>query len=91
MAGEKEKVSVKNETFSFVDTKGQDFEKIKSEVKMNKDINAPIKKGDVLGKIEYSMDGKKIGETEIVANENVKKAKYKFIFMRMAKYLLQIS
>lgn len=89
--GRKRTVSVKNNTFSFVDTEGKDLSKVKTEVKMNQEINAPIKKGDVIGKIEYTLDGKKIGETNIVADENAKKADYKFTFVNMMRYLLQIS
>lgn len=89
--GRKGTASVKNNKFSFVDTEGKDLSKMKTEVKMNQQINAPIKKGDVVGKIEYTLDGKKIGETNIVSDENVKKADYKFTFVNMLRYLLQIS
>lgn len=89
--GRKGTASVKNNKFSFVDTEGKDLSKMKTEVKMNQQINAPIKKGDVVGKIEYTLDGKKIGETNIVSDENVKKADYKFTFVNMMRYLLQIS
>lgn len=89
--GRKEQISVKNAPFSFVDTGGRDLGKVKSEVVIDKNVNAPVKKGDVLGKIEYSLDGKKIGESSIVSTETVKKADYKFTFSRLMGYLFQIS
>lgn len=89
--GRKEQVSAKNNPFSFVDTKGRDLGTVKSEVFLEDSVNAPIQKGDVLGKVEYSLDGKKIGESSIVATENVKKADYKFTFTKLLGYLFQIS
>lgn len=41
---------------------------------MEKTIKAPVKTGDVVGHIIYSMDGQEIGRSELVAGENVKKA-----------------
>ena len=54
-------------------------------------INAPVRKGDIVGKIEYIMDKKKIGEVKITAEETVDKADYGFTFLKLVKYMFQIT
>ena len=39
---------------------------------LNKDIAAPIKKGDKLGKVYIIIDGNIVGQIDIVSNDNVK-------------------
>lgn len=89
--GEKEKVKIRYRGFSFVDTKGRDLGKIKKEIIMKKEISAPIKIGDIVGKVEYSLDDKVIGENFLEAEENVKKANYMFTLGKMLRMFLQIA
>lgn len=89
--GEKDKVKVQNDTFSYVDTKGGKIDGIESKVTLKDNINAPIRKGDIVGKIEYIMDKKKIGEVKIMAEETVDKADYGFTFLKLVKYMFQIT
>lgn len=89
--GEKDKVKVQNDTFSYVDTKGGKIDGIESKVALKDNINAPVKKGDIVGKIEYIMDKKKIGEVKIMAEETVDKADYGFTFLKLVKYMFQIT
>lgn len=44
--------------------------------KVVNNVEAPINKGDRIGVIEYFIDNKKIGERDIVAKKDVKKADY---------------
>ena len=89
--GEKDKVKVQNDTFSYVDTKGGKIDGIESKVALKDNINAPVRKGDIVGKIEYIMDKKKIGEVKIMAEETVDKADYGFTFLKLVKYIFQIT
>lgn len=89
--GEKDKVKVQNDTFSYVDTKGGKIDGIESKVVLKDNINAPVRKGDIVGKIEYIMDKKKIGEVKIIAEETVDKADYGFTFLKLVKYMFQIT
>lgn len=89
--GEKDKVKVQNDTFSYVDTKGGKIDGIESKVALKDSINAPVRKGDIVGKIEYIMDKKKIGEVKIMAEETVDKADYGFTFLKLVKYMFQIT
>ncbi len=89
--GEKDKVKVQNDTFSYVDTKGGKIDGIESKVVLKDNINAPVRKGDIVGRIEYIMDKKKIGEVKIIAEETVDKADYGFTFLKLVKYMFQIT
>lgn len=64
------------EKFSYLDTQGGAVGKIKKKVRLKKKAEAPVKKGDKAGKAEYYLEGKKIGEVEIVFKENAPKAGY---------------
>ena len=48
-------------------------ENIESKITINKNICAPIKKGDVLGKVDFYLDDKKIGTSNLIANSNIDK------------------
>lgn len=89
--GKKDFVKTKSMGFSYVDTSGNDLSKVKSSIIWNEKITAPVKKGDVLGKIEYSFNGKVIGNTNIIAEESVKKADYLYQFIRMLSFMVQIG
>ncbi len=53
-------------------------------------VSAPIKEGDVIGKVKFSIDGKELGESDICASENVKKIGFFGLWLRMfAKYILR--
>ena len=58
-------------TYVYIDDKGKITHK-----KIINRLIAPIKEGDKIGVVEYFMDGKKIGERDIIAKKNVRKADY---------------
>ena len=58
-------------TYVYIDDKGKITHK-----KIINRLIAPIKEGDKIGVVEYFMDGKKIGERDIIAKKNVIKADY---------------
>lgn len=89
--GKKEKVLIDSAGFSYVDTKGHDLKKIKKNIVMRKDLTAPLKKGEVVGKISYLAGKKVIGETELVAKESVEKSDYVYTFKKMVSYLLGLA
>jgi D-alanyl-D-alanine carboxypeptidase (penicillin-binding protein 5/6) len=45
-------------------------------VVFQKNLSAPIKKNQIIGRLEYSYNNKKIGKVSILASETVGKAKY---------------
>lgn len=74
-------------TFSYLDTAGANLNQIEKSVEMEEKISAPVKKGDVVGRIIYSMDGKEIGSVNILAAESVKKAGFSDYLQRAASML----
>lgn len=74
--GSKKEVNGKAETdFSYVDTEGISFDTIKKEVVLN-ECSAPVKKGEVIGSVNYSAGDKTLGEVPIIATEAVEKLTY---------------
>lgn len=61
--------------FSYTFTSDFDKNKIKRDVQYNK-VSAPIKKGDVVGQIQYSYDRKEMGSLPLVSCEEAKEAGY---------------
>ena len=62
--------------FSYLDTNGANINRIERKVEMNPKVPAPVKKGDAVGNIVYTLDGAEIGRTEIIASKDVKKASF---------------
>ena len=73
--GKEVKVRQKD-TFTYVDTTGADLSKIKSKTRKDKNIKAPLKKGEKVGETVYYLDRKKIGARDIVTTEKVEKQNY---------------
>ncbi len=72
--GKKDKVKCEiKEPFAYLSTDGKNLDNINKEIVYN-NIKAPVKKGDVVGYVTYSLENKEIGKVDIVATENVKKA-----------------
>lgn len=61
-------------TFSYLDTEGTGVNGIERAIVMEEPINAPVRKGDVVGHIVYSLDGNELGRTELIAGADVEKA-----------------
>ncbi|MBE7027487.1 MAG: D-alanyl-D-alanine carboxypeptidase [Ruminococcaceae bacterium] len=64
------------------------LENIKKKITLPSEVEAPIQKGQKLGEIEYFVDSKKVGSTDIIAAEDIKKAGLITIFVRLAENLL---
>lgn len=82
MGGNKESVSARHDSFSICVSKGEK-EKIQPQIQINQDIHAPVKKGEVIGKVSFLLDGKEMGYTEIYSTEDVERIKFGEIFRRM--------
>lgn len=53
--------------------KTTDVNDISANITLNEKITAPIKKGDVLGSVTYTLSGKTLGTVELVAGNDVKR------------------
>ena len=74
--GKKDKVDISTNRFSYVDTKGRDLSKVTKKVFVNKKVKAPVKKNQKVGYIEYYLNDKSIGKSDIVSVTNVEKADF---------------
>ena len=48
-------------------------------------MKAPIKKGDVVGKVIYKINGETVGEGKVFALEDIKKLGYIDLFKKILK------
>lgn len=60
-------------------TKEQDYSKVDTEI-VKSDLRAPVKKGDVVGKVKVLYDGKVINQKKLIAAETVEKGGFLSIF-----------
>ena len=88
--GVEENIEVeRGEKFTYLDVKGKDMKKIKKIEKINKKILAPVRKGDVVGSIVYTLDGNEIGRSDIIAKRGVQKAGFSDYLIKVsAKFLI---
>ena len=63
--------------------KGNDFN-IEQKIEMPDVIQAPVQKGNTVGKVIYNLNGEKIGECNLIINENIDKID----FLNMERYIL---
>lgn len=74
--------------FHYLDTKGRNLGKVEKEILYEKNLKAPVKKGSVVGKAVYTLDGEEIGQMEIVSAENIRKAGFTDYLKKVAGKLL---
>lgn len=74
--------------FSYLDVTGADFSQITKELNLPETVTAPVKKGDVAGRLVYKLNGKEIGSVNILFAEDVRKALFKDYFLKTLGELL---
>ncbi len=57
--------------------------KIERVVNISSDIRAPVKSGQKIGEVIYTLSGKEVGRADIVASSNVQKATFLRIMLRL--------
>ena len=60
--------------FRYLDTEGKNLSQTEKKIVYKKNLQAPVKKGDIVGEAQYLLDGKLVGKTDIVAAKSVEKA-----------------
>lgn len=63
-------------------------QKPKRNIQYKKSLKAPVKEGDQIGKVTYTLSGKEIGSLPVVAAENIPVAKFPQRFYQLLKRLL---
>jgi D-alanyl-D-alanine carboxypeptidase (penicillin-binding protein 5/6) len=79
---EKTVEAVTSEPISLLTKKGEKSEDVKRKIIINKNLKAPIKKGDKIGTIKLIKDGKIFLESPLLANKNVKEAGWWTLYKR---------
>ena len=81
--GREVSVEVKQEkAFQYIDTTGADLSAIEKKPTLNKSLEAPVKKGEKAGDMEYYLNGSKIGSVDIVTCKKVEKMNYRHALER---------
>ena len=89
LGGVTDKCGVIYGSFETVLDKGAD-KNIETTVNLPETLSAPIKLGQKIGKVEYSLNGEKIGEADIVTCDEVSKISYFGLFGKLIKKFLLI-
>ncbi|CAM3436896.1 D-alanyl-D-alanine carboxypeptidase family protein [Cytobacillus oceanisediminis] len=81
--GEKKKIeALTSEPISLLTKKGEGIEDIEQKVTLDKNIKAPIQKGDKIGTLTLTKNGKTLVESPLVAKEDNKEAGWWTLFKR---------
>jgi len=83
---EQEVVLVPQEAFRHVFIGKEDFEQITKELFVYETITAPIKKGEELGAIIYSLHGNELGRIALVAEKDISEAVYLDYLKKILSY-----
>lgn len=89
--GEKQTVPLIAKDDLFVTVKSDCKDKIQKTENIPDVVTSPIKKGEKIGEISYKLDGKLLKSVDIVANEDIPKISFKFIFMDVLDGFLGIN
>lgn len=75
--------------FSYVDVSGRNLTGMKKKIKWKKKIHAPVKKGEELGKMVYTLEGEEVGSVPVTAKKAVPEITYKSaLFDAVESFLL---
>jgi D-alanyl-D-alanine carboxypeptidase (penicillin-binding protein 5/6) len=86
--GEKTNVPADYKPISLLVKKGSKS-KVEQKAFFEEEISAPIIRGQVLGRVIYSIDGVKVGESPIVASEDVRKVDFGIMFNKIWDSILK--
>src|SRR3954467_14036024 len=73
---------ITSEPISLLTKKGETIDDVKQQLDVNKDLKAPIKKGDKIGMLTIEKNGKTLVKSPLVAKENVEEASWWKLFNR---------
>lgn len=87
--GVRESIPIEAEDFSCVIEKGK-TSKVEYRIELPESVSAPIKKGDQVGEIIFTVDGGEIGRAGVLASDDVDKISFFELWCRLlAKFFLK--
>ena len=84
VGGMESAIPLTREGFSVLLPKGKE-KKVEMQTQLDESVNAPVREGDVIGKVKYVCEGEELGEANILAAQTVKKIGYGGILVKMLK------
>ena len=72
-------------TFSYLSLKGEDLGAIERKLVLSESMPAPIEPGQKAGILEYTLNGRKLGEVNVLTNGNVREAGYMDYLKKLAE------
>ncbi len=82
-------VPIPNSSPSFLIQKGKE-EAITYEINLPDSVAAPVEKGQRLGTVTYTLDGKKIGTVDLVAEKEIPKVTFSHLFFHIIRYFFVV-
>jgi D-alanyl-D-alanine carboxypeptidase (penicillin-binding protein 5/6) len=75
--------------FTYLSTDGSDFSTIEKQWNLPESVEAPIAKGDIIGTVDYTLNGTVIGTVNLLADSDIAEATLKDRFFQiLAQYLM---
>lgn len=71
--------------FSYLSLNGEDFTAIEKKLMLLEALEAPVEPGDRAGVLRYELNGKALGEVDILTDGSVRKAGYKDYFGKLKR------
>lgn len=90
LGGTKREVKIKYDEFSTLVLKSKN-KLVKKEIELLENVSAPVKEGDIIGKIKYILNDEIIGENNIYCKENVNKITFWEYYFEMLKNFFVIK
>lgn len=76
------------DVFRYLDTGGNNLDNVQKFIELPEMVEAPVKCGEIAGRVIYSLNGKEIGSVNILYSETVEKASFGDYFSRILQYFL---
>ena len=86
IGGTQDRCRICGESFSTIVEKA-DLPNVKKEITISDRVSAPLQKGQKIGSVAYALDGNKIGEADILADETVDRITFWGIWAKILKHM----
>ncbi len=90
MGGTKQSVKINYKPTSILLTKNK-TNKVEETVNLPEFVSAPVKVGDIIGEVLYSIDGEVVGRADVLVTEEIPKIKYGNIISKIFKKLIMLK
>lgn len=90
--GEKNSLAIhSDDSYRYIMLKSEAGKEVKKNVRILTELKAPVKKDEIIGEIDYQLDGKVIGTIPIYASETVKEKTYLFSIKTLWEEMMLVN